>query len=168
MRAPHGPRWITVFGLGGMRPASGTWGSLPPVIIAAALWAAGHGPTQSPWLFHGVQIALLVVFSAACILQGSAAEAYYGKKDPGNAVADEVAGQTLSLMLLPAVAWDSPLHAGLTLLAAFLAFRVCDIIKPWPARQLQSIPGGLGILIDDLLAGLYAAAIVQLLTRFAF
>ena len=168
MRNRKGPRWITVFGLGGMRPAPGTWGSLPPVVAAAALWLGGQGPQQNPWLFYGVQVGFLVVFSLACLLQGGAAEAYYGRKDPSNAVADETAGQTLSLFFLPAAAWADPLHAAATLAIAFVAFRICDIIKPWPARQLQVIPGGMGILIDDLLAGLYAAAIVQGVTRLLF
>ena len=47
-------------------------------------------------------------------------------------------------------------------LSAFLAFRLCDIIKPWPARQLQSLPGGLGVLVDDLAAGVQALALVQI------
>jgi phosphatidylglycerophosphatase A len=159
------PRWITVFGLGSMRPAPGTWGSLPPVVAAAALIVLGHGPQQSPWLFHGVQLALLVIFSLACLFEGDRAEAHYGEKDPSNAVADETAGQTLSLFFLPASACRDLPHAAATLALAFVAFRIMDIIKPWPAKQLQRVPGGMGILIDDLFAGLYAAAIVQVVTR---
>lgn len=159
------PRWITVFGLGSMRPAPGTWGSLPPVVAAAALILLNHGPHQSPWLFHGVQAAFLLVFSAACLFEGDRAEAHFGEKDPSNAVADETAGQTLSLLFLPAAACRDLPHAAATLALAFVAFRIMDIIKPWPARQLQKVPGGVGILIDDLFAGLYAAAIVQVATR---
>lgn len=148
-----------------MRPASGTWGSLPPVVIAAAMIYSGHGPADSPWLYHGVLALVLVVFCGACLVQGDAAEAHFGKKDPGDVVADEVAGQCLPLMFLPAAAVATPVLAAVTLGYAFVAFRILDIVKPWPARGLQRIPGGMGILIDDLFAGLYAAAVVQIMAR---
>lgn len=157
--------WITTFGLGYLKPASGTWGSMPPVAIAWILLAGGLGPTEHPIVFHAILAAILVVFSAACIVQGDAAEARFGKKDPGQCVADETAGQCLSLMFLPEAAVGEWRHATLTLLGAFVAFRLFDIIKPWPARQLQRVPGGWGILIDDLFAGIYAMAMVQIVTR---
>ena len=159
------PRWITVFGLGSMRPASGTWGSLPPVVVAAGLMLAGHGPSQSPWIYHATLATLFLVFCGACVFQGDAAEAHFGRKDPGNAVADEVAGQCLPLMFLPAVSVATPGAAAMTVFYAFIAFRILDIVKPWPARGLQRIPGGWGILIDDVVAGLYAAAVVQIMSR---
>lgn len=159
-----------------MRPASGTWGSMPPVVIAGLIWffdSANGGPsglklgTASPlwWAYHGILLAILVVFSAACVVDGNAAEARFGKKDPGQVVADETAGQCLSLMALPfahLAHWNQML---LTLALAFVSFRVMDIVKPWPARQLQRVPGGWGILIDDLFAGLYAMIVVQVVTR---
>jgi phosphatidylglycerophosphatase A len=157
--------WITTFGLGSMRPAPGTWGSLPPVAAAALLFALGHGPEQSRWLFDGVQAAFFVVFSIACVVQGDRAEAHFGRKDPSNVVADETAGQSLSLIFLPAAAFADLSRATVTLAIAFLAFRLLDIIKPWPARGLQRVPGGWGILIDDLIAGLYAAAVTHLAVR---
>jgi len=166
---------ITVFGLGKMRPASGTWGSLPPVLVAALLLAVGLGQTSWPdstnpaphwntlyWvIYHGVLLSIFIFFSAACLSQGTAAEAHFREKDPSNVVADEVAGQCLPLMFLPAVAIDTTFKAAITLVLAFLAFRIMDIVKPWPAGQLQRVPGGLGILIDDLFAGIYALVIVQ-------
>lgn len=158
-------RWITVFGLGYMRPASGTWGSLPPVLIAGTLIAAGLGPIDHPILYHAVLAVNLLTFSAACILQGDHAEARFGEKDPGQVVADETAGQCLPLMALPAGALSTGSHAALTLLAAFLAFRFFDILKPPPANGLQRVPGGWGILLDDLVAGVYAMLAVQTLTR---
>lgn len=157
--------WITTFGLGAMRPAPGTWGSLPPVLAAGLLCVVGHGPDQSRWLFDGLQIAFLSIFSAACIVQGDRAEAHFGRKDPSNVVADETAGQSLSLMFLPAAAMTEPARAAITLAIAFVAFRLLDIIKPWPARGLQRVPGGWGILIDDLIAGIYAALATQLIVR---
>ncbi|MEI7656704.1 MAG: phosphatidylglycerophosphatase A [Phycisphaerae bacterium] len=157
--------WITTFGLGAMRPAPGTWGSLPPVVAAGLLWALECGPNQSPWLFNGVQATFLATFSIACIAQGDRAEAHFGRKDPSHVVADETAGQSLALMLLPPVAFADPMRAALTLAIAFLSFRILDIIKPWPARGLQRVPGGWGILIDDLIAGFYAAVATQLAVR---
>jgi len=156
------PLVITTFGLGHMRPASGTWGSMPPVFIAGAMIFGGYGPQDSPWVYHSVLAAILVIFSVACLVQGDAAEAAFGKKDPSQAVADETAGQCLPLMFLPAHALGDAKTTLFTLGLAFVAFRVMDIIKPWPARSLQRIPGGLGILIDDLFAAAYALAAVQL------
>lgn len=168
-------RLATVFGLGFMRPASGTWGSLPPAIVAAALLATGWGPSQCPAIFFGVQGLLLVVFAAACIAQGDAAEARWGK-DPSRVVADEVAGQAVTLLLAPwAVVLDPPVWAAeapmtlalFTVALSFVAFRLMDIVKPWPAQQIQSLPAGWGVLLDDLVAGVYAAILVQVAARIA-
>jgi phosphatidylglycerophosphatase A len=68
-------------------------------------------------------------------------------------------------MFLPAASVRDWAHAGATLLGAFLLFRVFDILKPWPANQLQALPKGWGILADDLAAGVQALLVVQLLTR---
>ena len=161
-----GVAWITVFGLGRMRPASGTWGSLPPVLLAAGLIFAGYGPAAQPLVYNGCLIVVLVVFSFACTAQGDAVEARSIKgKDPSEAVADEVAGQCLPLLFLPAASLATPAVAAFTLVYAFLCFRVLDIFKPWPANSLQRIPGGWGILLDDLFAGAYAAVLVQVMTR---
>jgi phosphatidylglycerophosphatase A len=155
------PLWpITTFGLGYCRPFPGTWGSIPTVVIAAALIAGGFGPHQFPWLYHPTLAAILIFFSGACVIQGDRAEAKFGKKDPSQVVADETAGQALPLLWIPAHGLDTPLQAASTLLAAFVLFRLCDIIKPWPIRAVQKVPGGWGILIDDLLAGLLAWALL--------
>lgn len=154
------PLFISVFGLGALRPAPGTWGSLPPVAIAAGLYLLGCTPWQSPLIYYVAIIAICVAASIACIMQGPAAEKYYGKKDPSNAVADETAGQCLSLLVFAAP--DIPILTFwpmmVTLACAFVLFRICDIIKPWPARGLQRLSAGWGILVDDLIAGVYAAA----------
>jgi phosphatidylglycerophosphatase A len=156
---------ITTFGLGHMRPASGTWGSMPTVVLAAALMFAGAGPAASPVLYHAVLIAWMLIFCIACLVGGREAEAAFGKKDPGQAVADETAGQVIPLLFLPAVATSTTNHTLLTLALAFVAFRVFDIIKLPPARQLQRLKGGIGILIDDLIAGVHALIVVQIVTR---
>jgi len=153
---------LTTFGLGRIRPASGTWGSLPPPAIAYLLVLAGFGPGSG--LFEAVIIAILLVFSIACIVQGDVAEAVFGKKDHGSIVADETAGQCIPLLGLqfaPAAAMLPWWPAMLTLGGAFIAFRIMDIIKPPPANQLQKLPAGWGVLIDDLVAGFYALILVQ-------
>ncbi|MBM4108388.1 MAG: phosphatidylglycerophosphatase A [Phycisphaerae bacterium] len=159
------PRAITVWGLGHLRPAPGTWGSLPPIVLGAALWTVGLGPERAPCVFSGVMLALLVVFTLVCAAQGDRAEGAFGRKDPSEAVADETAGQCIPLLLLPGAAFESAGLALFTLAYAFLAFRAFDILKPWPARQVQRVPGGWGIVLDDLVAGVYAALLVQVLAR---
>lgn len=154
---------VTTCGLGFLRPAPGTWGSLPPPAIVFALALLDAPPIAR----DAALIALIIIFSAACLALGPWSERRFGRKDPSNVVADETAGQSVALLLLPASALDSPLRAMLTLGAGFLLFRAFDIWKPPPARGLQRLPAGQGILIDDLLAGLYAALILQLLARFA-
>ncbi len=156
---------ITVFGLGHVRPAPGTWGSMPPVLLAAALIAAGFGPDEHPAIYHAALAAVLLVCSWACLAQGDEAEARFGRKDPSEVVADETAGQCIPLMLLPAGALATTASAAFTLVFAFVCFRVMDILKPAPAHGLQRIPGGLGILADDLVAGIYALLIVQAAAR---
>ncbi len=171
-------QWITVFGLGHMWPASGTWGSLPPVVVAGAVLAFGYAfdiewcPTCNDgppwyasawgWVYYAALVLILMVFSLACVMQGDGAEVRFRKKDPSQAVADETAGQCIPLLVLP-LFWDSmresPWRVGAALLTAFIAFRLMDIIKPWPARGLQRLVGGWGVLVDDLFAGLYAAII---------
>jgi phosphatidylglycerophosphatase A len=80
------------------------------------------------------------------------------RKDPGFIVIDEVAGQWIALLLVP-LAWKS-------LLAGFILFRGFDILKPPPVRQLEALPDGTGIVIDDVAAGLYALLLMQLLLHF--
>jgi phosphatidylglycerophosphatase A len=161
---------VTTFGLGFLRPAPGTWGSLPPVALAAILLAGGVGPSA---VFNLSLLTVCVVFSLACVFGGEAAEIDFQREDPSNVVADETAGMCLPLMFLPAAALSggTPLLGALTtsglyfIVFAFLAFRALDILKPWPCEQLQRVPGGWGILLDDLAAGVLAALVMQLLTR---
>lgn len=165
MKSSPALKWVTVFGLGYLRPAPGTWGSMPPVALAAILMAMGLGPAGSPLVYNLALLLVLLVFSYACLAVGDLAEATFLRKDPSNVVADETAGQALTLMFLPAAAVASPATAALCLLLAFLLFRIMDILKPWPARQIQAVPGGWGVLLDDLMAGVYALIALQLIAR---
>ena len=149
-------RWAmtvgTFFGAGLMRPGPGTWGSA----AAVALWA-GYA-----WLVHpgpaglagalGVGIALSLV---AGIPAATIAARESGVEDPQFVVIDEVAGQWIALLACPA-----DCKHGLT---AFALFRLFDMTKPFPIRRLERLPGGWGIVIDDVGAGLYALAIAALL-----
>lgn len=163
---------LTSFGLGRLRPAPGTWGSLPPVALAAVLILLGAGPCEacgtfgSMWIvYHLLLLGVCAVFCAACVRYGDAAEAHFNSKDPSSVTADETAGMCLALLFLPHASMQNPLITACVLATAFVAFRIMDIIKPWPAHGLQRVPGGWGILLDDLFAGLYALAAVQLLWR---
>ncbi len=99
------------------------------------------------WTF----VPMLVLVSAvivAGIWAGGVAARHFGAEDPGPVVVDEVAGQLIAL-------WGT--GPGLTgVVLGFFLFRAFDIVKPWPARQLEALPGGLGIMADDLAAGVYA------------
>lgn len=158
------PRWLalTTLGLGHLRPAPGSWGSLPPVAIAGGMILLGLGPAEAPILYHTVLIAILLAASGACVVFGEWGEAWYGKKDPGWIVADETAGQCIPLIALPLAAGSGMCTVAAALAVAFLSFRAFDILKPPPAFALQKLPGGWGVLVDDLAAGFYALVATQL------
>jgi phosphatidylglycerophosphatase A len=99
-----------------------------------------------------VLVVLIGIPAATLVARGA------GKKDPQFVVIDEVAGQLIALIAVP-LAWKS-------FLAAFILFRAFDIVKPPPVRQLEAIPEGAGIVLDDVAAGLYAFGIVHLLLHF--
>jgi phosphatidylglycerophosphatase A len=121
--------------------APGTAGSL---VALVGLWLI-------PWSRPGLLLALAAV-TAVGIWAGARAERAIGTKDPGVIVIDEVAGMMLSVCLLP--------RTPAVLLTAFVLFRVLDVWKPFPARQSQVIAGGLGVMVDDLIAGAYALAVI--------
>lgn len=151
------PRWATLvatfFGAGRLKPGPGTWGSL----AAALLWwlIASHTPASA----HLVVIGLLIVLSVAIGIPAATLEARgCGKKDPQHVVIDEVAGQLVTLIAVP-LGWKP-------LLAGFILFRTFDILKPPPIRQLERLPEGTGIVVDDLGAGIYGLIVMQLLLHF--
>lgn len=154
---------VSTFGLGRLRPAPGTWGSLPPAGLAWILIWIG----APAWAYNGALLAVAVAFTAICLALGAWAEEHCGGKDPSLVVADETAGQAIALLGVTS-AWPALAVAGAGLDfgrfwrvtaavgAGFVLFRVMDIIKPAPARGLQRLRGGLGVVIDDLIAGVYA------------
>ena len=154
-------RWIaTNFGLGDVLPAPGTTaGSLP----AAALWWAGCAVLSSPSHRILMTAAGAAVFTAvglwACEVEGRRR----GMSDPGPVVVDEVAVQWLCyLAALPFVDLAGAGDLALFTLIGFLLFRLFDVVKPWPTRRLERLNGGLGVVADDLAAGLQAAIVLVL------
>jgi phosphatidylglycerophosphatase A len=107
-----------------------------------------------------------VVLSASvvCVLLAPAAMARTGRKDPGEVVMDEVAGQAVTFCALPGAFWSgaAPNQIWITALIGFLLFRFFDITKIWPVCRLEKLPAGWGILADDLWAGLYAMVVLTL------
>ena len=103
-------------------------------------------------------VALFVVATLIGLWAAEHAERALGTKDPGAIVIDEVAGMTLSVLFLPLT--------PLVLAAGFALFRAFDIWKPFPARRSQQLGGGVGVMIDDLIAGLYALVILLVTRRF--
>jgi phosphatidylglycerophosphatase A len=151
------PLWATLvatfFGIGRLRPGPGTWGSAATLLIWAALCEVLGRGLRTP---TAIALALLVVVigipAATKVARGS------GIKDPQFVVIDEVAGQLVALIAVP-FAWKS-------FLAAFILFRAFDIVKPPPVQQLEVLPEGTGIVLDDVAAGLYALGTMHLLLHF--
>ena len=133
----------TGFGAGYSPIAPGTAGSL---VGLALFWPLQLAP---PW----VQVVMTVAAFFAGVAASTRLAQLLGRKDPGAAVVDEVVGMWLSLLFLP--------FTPATALAAFLLFRVLDVFKPWPARQFESLPGGWGIMTDDVMAGVYANLVLR-------
>ena len=145
-------------GLGYLPIAPGTWGSLPPMFIFALMCYLG----ASPAAILIVMASLVVAGSVICIKFAPASIAATGKDDPGEVVADELAGQAVTFMAVSIVPNGQIL---VTAVFGFLLFRLFDIIKPWPIRKLEKFPEGWGILADDLLAGVYAGIVLVFCLR---
>ena len=133
----------TGFGSGYSPLAPGTAGSA----VGLLLW----------WPLHALPLAQQLAAIALVSLAGVAAAGHVARRagieDPGIVVVDEIAGMWVSLLLLPL----TPATAA----AGFLLFRVMDVLKPYPARQFEQLPGGWGIMADDLMAGVYANLLLR-------
>ena len=133
----------TAFGAGYLPKAPGTFGSAVGVLLWLVL-------PSSPW----AQAAAIVLVAAVGCWSADVAERHFATRDPGYVVIDEVAGMLITLWLNPS-GWFSAA-------AGFLLFRVADIVKPFPTRRLERLPGGFGIMADDVMAGVYANLALRL------
>lgn len=217
MQPPQKPRLAyiiaTAFGVGYLRPAPGTWGSLVGIgtIVLSAVFFL-HPESVGGWLsLHPLSdarfadkhflvpgsdihntvlllpvvcaLALLVILGAIGVWSTSKVVRYSAVKDPQYIVIDEVAGQHLTLLLplIPVALPHFTRHFDLSIYAMFFAlslvnwkyllaglilFRVFDIWKPFPCRQLETLPGGWGVMADDWMAGIYAAILLRLALHF--
>lgn len=139
--------WLaTVLGIGRIPFAPGTFGSIPGLLLA--LWLHHLG---LPWL----EAVVIVVTFGVGIWAAGAAERHFQLTDPGPVVIDEVLGMLVTLAFIPVNATGA--------IVGFVAFRVFDIIKPFPARNLERLPGGLGIMADDFAAGVWGQIVMRLL-----
>ena len=150
------PLWAdliaTFFHIGYLRPGPGTWGSAAAMLLWAALAHALPQALRTPTVIALAILVTLIGIPAATRVARAAA-----RKDPQFVVIDEVGGQLIALIAAP-LAWK-------TFLVGFILFRAFDITKPPPVRQLEKLPEGTGIVLDDVAAGIYALVVMQLLLR---
>lgn len=155
---------ITTFGVGYLPLAPGTWGSMVGVAIYLLfVWIeANFSPkwlnqTQAAaWIyaFNGI---IFLLFCLLGIWAANRATKLFRHKDPSQAVVDEVIGQLLTFLFIPfTFSWK-------LILVGFLLFRLFDIWKPYPIDSLQNLPAGIGVCADDILAGVYAGAILSII-----
>lgn len=154
---PEGRRgaavWIAVCGGVGYFPvAPGTAGSVVGVALVAGL---GRLPVGRPWLWVLLGAVALSIFMVGVWAAGGA-EKFFGQTDPHYVVIDEVVGQMLTFLARPDGTWK-------WLLAGFVLFRIFDVVKPFPARRVERLAGGWGIMMDDVAAGAYSMVALLLL-----
>ena len=156
MNSPSPPKktyrpWVSAFGAGLSPFAPGTCGSL----VVAAIFLTLALTTRSPELLAAIMLATAIYGSVITIIFANRAVAEHGP-DPGIVVSDELAGQALTyLWLWPLADWTTSQIIAIALVG-FVLFRIFDIIKPPPVRQLEKVKDPYGILLDDLAAGIYA------------
>ena len=148
---------ISTWGVGYLPLAPGTWGSLVGVLIFLLIGRLSDVRTT----FLLASLVVIVLVTLAGIWAASQVERLMQRKDPGRVVVDEVAGQLISLLPL---AWVGGAFSG-WVIVSFILFRFFDIVKPYPARRFEALRGGLGIMADDLVAGVYGALITAILTK---
>ena len=140
--------WIaTCGGLGYFPVGPGSVGAALGVALVAG---AARLPLPTAWVSALVAAGAAVVLAVG-VSAATGAEAYFKRKDPGHVVVDEVLGQMVTLLAFPRSGWKG-------LLAAYLLFRFFDVVKPFPARRLEHLRGGWGIMLDDVAAGVWSLA----------
>ncbi len=158
-------RWFVTLGGSGMSPvAPGPVGSLAAVIVLGIVFFGARETSRplTPTLWNIILAAGILIYGALCVALGKWATEYYGRKDPGACVLDEGAGICLTALFVPIYPGWRELWA---LLAVFVFFRIFDIVKLAPAKRLEKLPYGWGILLDDLAAAVYANVLCQVIVR---
>ncbi|HEY0264593.1 MAG TPA: phosphatidylglycerophosphatase A [Granulicella sp.] len=149
--------WLigTFFGAGLLRPGPGTYGSAAAMLLWYATAHLLHPSALALSLgtLLAAILAILIGIPAATIVARES-----GRKDPGHVVIDEVAGQLFALIAMP-TGWQYAL-------LGLLLFRLFDILKPPPVRQLEQLPEGTGIMLDDVAAGLLALLVGRIILHF--
>lgn len=140
-------RWLAFgFGIGHLPLAPGTWGALFAVLFLAVLYSF---PAEVARPIHFI-LALILIPAGGYAASATSRSA--GNSDPRQVVIDEIAGQLLCFLMYP--------PSTASLMIGFLLFRFFDITKPFPIRQSERLGSGIGIMLDDLVAGLYAGLVL--------
>jgi phosphatidylglycerophosphatase A len=143
--------FFATFGYVGLAPiAPGTFGSAAGLLVFYAVRSTGSTV---------VELATIVVLFLVGIWSGTEAEHHFGGVDPGPVVIDEVVGMLMTLALIPVSVTGA--------IVGFVLFRALDVVKPWPSRRMEKLPGGLGVMADDGMAAIYGNIIMQVLVRLA-
>jgi len=132
--------------LGYVPVAPGTFGSAAGLVVFAAVRWSG-----SPAL----ELAVIILLFAVGVWSANAAERHFGGVDPAPVILDEVVGMLITLAFLPVTITGA--------IVGFLLFRLFDVVKPWPANRLEALHGGLGVMADDAMAGVYGNVAMRLL-----
>jgi phosphatidylglycerophosphatase A len=159
---------LATWGVGYAPLAPGTFGSAVGVGIyllagdayarVVALASARGWSVQAVESFRtAFLLVLILVLAAVGVWAATRAEKLLARKDPGAVVVDEVVGQLITFLFVPFnIGWWA-------IIVGFLAFRLFDIVKPYPARRFELLESGLGIMADDVMAGVYGAILMSLL-----
>jgi len=161
------PKWIvTGGGVGFLKPAPGSWGTVPPATLFFLLLIYNVPDPLRSIIF----IAVALLASILLIAWGKWAAAWFREPDPGQVILDEYAGFALTVLFMPIPAicgegGGDPLKLFLFTSALYILFRATDTLKLPPCRTLERLPWGWGILCDDLAAGIQANLLAQLIIR---
>lgn len=149
---------LSTVGVGYLPIAPGTWGSLVGVAIyISAVYLAGTYQVLSKPVCFAITTVAMIVLSLAAFWSSDRTARMKGGKDPSIVVIDEVLGQLVTFAFIPFTLSWGPILTG------FLLFRLFDIWKPYPIREFEALPGGIGICADDIVAGVYAGMCLAVL-----
>lgn len=149
---------ICTCGVGLIPFAPGTFGAALGLAIFYGVFAVCK---TAPQYFQACLILVSIVVSALGVWAGNRGEKIFGEKDAQCIVVDEVAGQLISFILIAPLLVAELSNPTVVMMIGFVLFRLFDIWKPYPIKQLQDLPAGLGVMFDDIVAGIYAAVVLS-------